>query len=70
MSDVTVYGKQGCPYTSSALKDLDSRGIAYTYVDVKADKSALEEMLAKSGGRRVVPVIVEGDAVTIGFGGT
>jgi len=27
-------------------------------------------MLTYSGGRRAVPVIVEGDKVTIGFGGT
>jgi len=27
-------------------------------------------MLAHSNGRRAVPVIVDGDQVTIGFGGT
>ena len=40
------------------------------YLDVKKDPSALERMLAHSGGQRRVPVIVEGDRVTIGFGGT
>jgi len=30
----------------------------------------MEEMLRASGGRRVVPVLVDGDQVTIGFGGT
>jgi hypothetical protein len=30
----------------------------------------LQRMLAFSGGRRAVPVIVDGDRVTIGFGGT
>jgi hypothetical protein len=30
----------------------------------------LERMLAFSKGRRQVPVIVEGEKVTIGFGGT
>jgi hypothetical protein len=38
---------------------------------VKADPSRLREMLERSGGRRAVPVIVEGDGkVTIGYGGT
>lgn len=30
----------------------------------------MERMLAASGGERAVPVIIDGDNVTIGFGGT
>ena len=30
----------------------------------------MDEMLSLSGGDRSVPVIVEGDKVTIGYGGT
>jgi hypothetical protein len=30
----------------------------------------MEEMLRYTGGRREVPVIVEGEKVTIGYGGT
>jgi hypothetical protein len=37
---------------------------------VKKDAAALDRMLAFSKGRREVPVIVDGDEVTIGFGGT
>ena len=40
------------------------------YRDVQNDRRALEDMLVVSDGRRVVPVIVESDRVTIGFGGT
>jgi glutaredoxin len=40
------------------------------YIDVTSDKSKLQEMLTFSGGARQVPVIVEGDKVTIGYGGT
>jgi glutaredoxin len=39
-------------------------------VDVKMDSGKLEEMLKFSGGSRMVPVIVEGEKVTIGYGGT
>jgi glutaredoxin len=39
-------------------------------VDVTKDRSALQEMLRHSGGRREVPVIVEGKNVTIGYGGS
>jgi glutaredoxin 3 len=37
---------------------------------VKNSPAGLEEMLAHSGGRRDVPVIVDEGTVTIGFGGS
>lgn len=40
------------------------------YVDVKSDPEKLQDMLKRSGGKRQVPVIVDGDRVTIGYGGT
>jgi len=36
---------------------------------VGADLKKLDEMLKLSGGKRQVPVIVDGDKVTVGFGG-
>jgi glutaredoxin len=39
-------------------------------VDVGADDTKLDEMLNYSKGKRQIPVIVDGDKVTIGFGGT
>jgi hypothetical protein len=37
---------------------------------VKQDREGLERMLALTKGRRDVPVIADGDRITIGFGGT
>jgi hypothetical protein len=37
---------------------------------VKYDADGMKRMLEASKGRRDVPVIVEGDKVTIGYGGT
>ena len=39
-------------------------------MDVKSDPEKLQDMLKRSGGKRQVPVIVDGDRVTIGYGGT
>jgi glutaredoxin 3 len=39
------------------------------YFDVKLDNTKFEEMLRYSDGVRKVPVIVEGDKVTIGYSG-
>ena len=67
---VVIYGKNSCPYTQAARDDYKRRGIPFDYVDVKKNAAALEQMLALSGGRRAVPVIVDEGTVTIGFGGT
>jgi hypothetical protein len=40
------------------------------YLNVKSDDAALKTMLELSGGRRSVPVIVDGDKIEIGYGGT
>jgi glutaredoxin 3 len=40
------------------------------YRDVKEDAQAMEEMLRLTGGDRRVPVVVEGEKISIGFGGT
>jgi len=37
---------------------------------VKSGSEKLEEMLEYSGGVRKVPVIVKGEKVTVGYGGT
>jgi glutaredoxin 3 len=66
-SKVLIYGKGGCPYTDQARSAYGDRAV---YVDVKKDASGLQEMLRLSGGKRQVPVIVEGEKVTVGYGGT
>ena len=37
---------------------------------MKTDPARMDEMLSVSGGERAVPVIVDGDNVTVGHGGT
>jgi glutaredoxin len=44
--------------------------VAFEYINVKKNPAELQRMLGFSKGRRAVPVIVDGDEVVIGFGGT
>jgi glutaredoxin len=44
--------------------------VAFEYVNVKKNPAELQRMLGYRNGRRAVPVIVDGEQVTIGFGGT
>lgn len=67
---VVIYGKDTCPYTQAARDDYEARGVTVDYRNVKKNPADLREMLKHSGGRRLVPVIVEDGRVTIGFGGT
>lgn len=50
--------------------DYEKKGAQVVYRNVQRDGSAMNEMLNASKGRRDVPVIVDGDRVTIGYGGT
>jgi glutaredoxin 3 len=69
-TDVMIYGKDGCPYTSAARDDYAARGVAVTYFNVKKDPDAMRRFLELSGGDRRVPLIVDGERVSVGFGGT
>lgn len=67
---VTIFGKNACPYTTSAREDFAKRGYEVDYIDVLADPEQMRRMEMMTMGRREVPVIMEGGQVTIGFGGT
>ena len=65
-----IFGKDECPYTLEARSDYSRRNIPFDYINVLKDSDSMERMLKYSGGKRKVPVIVEGEQVTIGFNGT
>jgi glutaredoxin 3 len=67
---VLIFGKDGCPYTQSARDHYATRNIPTQYVNVRKNAADLERMLVYSKGARRVPVIVDNEQVTIGFGGT
>ena len=67
---VLIFGKENCPYTAAARADYAGRDIEVEYIDVRQSRAAMDQMLGYSSGHRRVPVIVEDDKVTIGFGGT
>ncbi|MFL6278742.1 MAG: UXX-star selenoprotein family 1 [Vicinamibacterales bacterium] len=67
---VLIFGKDGCPYTEGARDHYAAAKIPFEYLNVKKSAADLQRMLEYSKGARRVPVIVEGDRVTIGFGGT
>ena len=70
MSDkVLIYGKNTWPYTNAAREAFKQEGKSVEYHDVISDSSKLDIMLKHTDGARKVPVIIEGEDITIGFGG-
>lgn len=65
---VTIYIKEGCPYSRALKEDLDKKGVKYKEIDVMKNPEFQEELL-KLAKKRVVPVMVEDGKVTVGFGG-
>ncbi|MCP3926967.1 MAG: hypothetical protein GY714_30785 [Desulfobacterales bacterium] len=45
------------------------KGVLYEYLDVHESPEYLETMLKLTDGVRRVPVIIDGDNITIGFNG-
>ncbi len=52
MAEVIVYSGPACPYCVRAKELLKRKGVAFTEYNVKEDAARLDEMLAKSNGRR------------------
>jgi glutaredoxin len=67
---VQIFGKDTCPYTQAARDHYLGLAVPFEYFNVKKNPAELQRMLKFSRGKREVPVIVEGDTVTIGYGGT
>ena len=66
--EVVIYTRSDCPFCKKAKEDLKKRGISYTEIDVFKHPEAKDKVVSLTG-KRAVPVIVEGDKVTVGFGG-
>ena len=68
--ELELFGTPSCPYTSELREQLQWDGREFVEYDVEADADARRRMLALTGGRRTVPVLVESGRVTqIGWHG-
>ncbi|MFH1078877.1 MAG: UXX-star (seleno)protein family 1 [Pseudomonadota bacterium] len=63
---IIIYGTDTCPFCNQARAAYGDHAV---YVNVDKDPEKLKEMLALTGGKRQVPVILEGETVTVGFAG-
>lgn len=67
MAKIVVYSKDSCPYCVRAKQLLAAKGLTFEEIHVDQDPRKLEEMLARSEGRRTVPQIFIDDKGIGGF---
>lgn len=63
MPDLELFGTAGCPYTREMRDWLELSGQEFVEYDVDTDRAARARLRALAGGRRMVPVLVDGGKV-------
>jgi glutaredoxin 3 len=60
---VELYAADWCPYCARARALLQSKGVAFTEIDVEAVPGARSEMTTRGGGDTVPQIFIGGRAV-------
>jgi glutaredoxin 3 len=63
MRRVEIYSTSQCPYCLRAKALLDARDVAYTEIDVSANRQMMQHMIERSGQRTVPQIFIDGEAV-------
>jgi glutaredoxin len=62
---VLLYVKAGCPFCDAKRAELAARGVTVREIDVGVRPQAVVELLKLTGGRRIVPVVVDGGTIAV-----
>jgi len=69
ISSLVIYTHPDCHVSQMVKADFTRDSIDYREIDISTVRGAFRELESLTGGQRVTPVIVEGDKITIGYGG-
>ena len=67
MAEVTIYTSVFCGFCHRAKHLLESKGVAFTEIDVTTDVDMRRVMAERAGGRRSVPQIFIGETHIGGY---
>jgi len=62
---VLLYTTSGCPHCDAMRDALAARGVVVDEIDVGVRRELVPELLKLTGGRRVVPVVVEDGKILV-----
>jgi glutaredoxin len=65
---ITVYVVSGCPFCAELLADLRRRSVPHQCIDLRLAPERAADVIALTWDRRV-PVVVDHERFTVGFGG-
>jgi glutaredoxin len=65
VAPVLLYTTSGCPHCDAMRAALSARGATVDEIDVGVRRELVPELLKLTGGRRVVPVVVEGGKILV-----
>lgn len=54
---IEIFMRPTCSYSRRAIKLLESKGVAFTEINIANDPEKKQEMIARTGGRSTVPQI-------------
>ena len=63
MQQIEIYSTQRCPYCVRAKALLDTKGLAYSEIDVSANDRLMQHMITRSGQRTVPQIFIDGEPV-------
>ena len=66
---VVLYSHPECTYSEALKEELDEAGVVYEEIDLALRPEAWDALEELTGGERITPVLIEGEAVTVGFHG-
>ncbi len=69
MGNVVLYTHPECSFSDALKDELNSAGTEYEEIDLALRPEAWTDLEALTGGERITPVMVEGEAVSVGFHG-
>jgi glutaredoxin len=62
---VLLYTRTGCSYCDAMRAELAARGTTVREINLSDRPQAVAELMKLTGGRRIVPVVVDGSRVEV-----
>ena len=66
---ITLYTHPDCNYSDALKDELDNKGETYKEINLALNPEEWDSLIKLTSGERITPVLVNGDAVEIGFHG-
>ena len=67
--NIILYTTPGCPFCATARQELAQEGTTFQEISVENNPEATEAVMRLSNGTGIVPILISGDDVRVGFGG-